>query len=256
MSFTATSLFDLLYEMMLPMLRILMMLTVAPIFGTVLVSIRIRVGLAFALSILLSSVVPTELIQLETSGAGFSFIAVEVVAGMIMGFLFRLVFGVLELASQIVALQMGLGFGAMIDPQNNLQGPTLSQLYMTVGTLVFLALDGHLMLIAIAAESFHRLPMGTTLDLLEMRSVAGFASAMYTGAVLVAFPATAALLTVNITVGVLTRAVPQFNMFIAFPGVLMLGLLAISFTLPGLIPHFSETLSAAVDLASNLLQAH
>ena len=78
---------------------------------------------------------------------------------------------------------------------------------------------------------------------------------MFAGAVLIAIPATAALLTVNIAVGVLTRAVPQFNMFVAFPGILLLGLIAISLTLSGLIPQFSGLIEDASALTHRLLVA-
>jgi flagellar biosynthetic protein FliR len=136
-----------------------------------------------------------------------------------------------------------------------MQGPTIAQVYLVAGTLIFLALDGHLMLIATVAESFRLLPMGSTLELDNLVAIAHFGSAMFAGAVLIAIPATAALLTVNITVGVLTRAVPQFNMFVAFPGILLLGLIAISLTLSGLVPHLGGLFEEATGLARRILVA-
>ncbi len=255
MSFALSTLLEQLHLAVLPMVRILTMLTVAPVIGTAMVSLRVRMGLALALAVMLSPVVPMDQLPDVHAGSQLSVIAVEVLAGVVAGVLLRLVFGVLELASQVIALQVGLGFGELIDPQNALQGPTLSQVYLVSGTLIFLALDGHLMLVATIVQSFYLLPMGSTVELTSLVAISRFGSTMFAGAVLIAIPATAALLTVNIAVGVLTRAVPQFNMFVAFPGILLLGLIAISLTLSGLIPQFSGLIEDASALTHRLLVA-
>ncbi len=86
--------------------------------------------------------------------------AQQVVIGVAMGFILQMVFGALVVAGQTIATSMGLGFAATIDPQNGVQVPVISQFFLILATLVFLALNGHLVLIETIVESFYLWPIG------------------------------------------------------------------------------------------------
>ena len=76
-----------------------------------------------------------------------------------MGFMLQLLFNAFIIGGQIIAMQMGLGFASMVDPQNGVTVPVISQFYLIFVTLVFISLDGHLILIKVLAESFVTLPV-------------------------------------------------------------------------------------------------
>lgn len=234
---------------MWPLMRILGMFAVAPVLGTQSVPMRIRLGLALALTLLIAPLLPPPEI-VEPDLASVVLVTVQqVLIGVAMGFAVRLVFAALELGAQVIALQMGLGFAELVDPQNGTNVPTLSQFYLMMGTLVFLALNGHHLLIELLLESFRSVPVGSAvLSGDALWNLVGWGGQMFRGAVMVALPATAALVSMNIVMGVMTRAVPQFNMFVAFPALLLIGLLIILASLPALAPQLEQLLSTAVDM--------
>ena len=171
----------------------------------------------------------------------------QVLIGLSMGFILRLVFGALELGGQVIAMQVGLSFASLADPQNGAQSPLLSQFYTLLGTLIFLALNGHLLLIQLLVDSFTVLPVaptGTDRDWLWI--LVNWGSQMFAGAVLVALPAIASLLMVNLAFGVMVRAAPQLNIFaVGFPIILVLGLLIILYSLPTLLYQLDQMFAEA-----------
>ena len=151
-------------------------------------------------------------------------------------------------------MTMGLGFAMSVDPQNGVQVPVLSQLYMLVATLVFLAMNGHLVLIGYLVESFTLMPVGLT----GWRPDFGLkvvlqASQMFVSALMLALPALSAVLLINISFGVITRAAPQLNIFaVGFPVTILAGFVFIYISLSptvGLMVHmFDEGLVQAFQL--------
>ncbi len=241
-----------------PFIRIAMMFTVAPLFGGRLVPMRVRVILALAITLVLVPVIPSAPAVDPLSGAALLVTFQQLAIGMVMGFLMQLVFSALVLGGHTVAMSMGLGFASMVDPQNGVQVPVVGQYYITVATLLFLALNGHLALISLLADSFHSIPVGTlgvTRD--NLWEVVAWAGRMFAGGVLIAMPAVTALLLTNIAFGVVTRAAPQLNIFgVGFPITLTLGFVLIMFSLPSLLPQFSGLLEDAMGVILRIGRAH
>ena len=75
------------------------------------------------------------------SAMGLLFAGQQVVIGLAMGFILQMVFGAVVIAGQSLAMTMGLGFAMAVDPQNGVQVPVLSQLYVIFATLIFLSID-------------------------------------------------------------------------------------------------------------------
>jgi flagellar biosynthesis protein FliR len=167
----------------------------------------------------------------------------------------RVVFGAFVHAGQIIAMQMGLGFASMVDPLNGVQVPVVSQFYVVLVTLMFLALDGHLALIEVLADSFRVMPIAPTgLALSGIWDLLGWASRMFAGALQIALPAVASLLLVNIAFGVMTRAAPQLNIFaIGFPISMILGFVVLLITLPGMSAQLGTLLNDAFALIHHLM---
>jgi flagellar biosynthetic protein FliR len=223
-----------------PFFRIGAMLTAAPIFGTRLVPPRVRLGIALALTVVIAPLLPAVPQADPLTTTGVVLIVQQILIGLALGFVLRLVFGVLELVGEAIAQLMGLGFASMVDPQNGVSLPILGQFYTLLATLVFLAFNGHLMWIETLSESFRVVPIGS--DGLTGQGawlIVGFASNMFSWAVRMALPVMAALLVVNLSFGVLTRAAPQLNIFsVGFPAALLLGFILVTITVPGVLNKF------------------
>lgn len=243
MSFSAAEITGLIGTYLWPFFRIAALVMAAPIFSSNFVNVKSRLLIAIALSILIVPTIPNLAPALEPlSGAGLLIVAHQILIGVCMGFMLQLLFNGFIIAGQIVAMQMGLGFASMIDPQNGVSVPVISQLYLIFVTLVFLSLDGHLILVRVLAESFITLPIGPSgLPHTSYRDIAGQASWMYAAGVIVALPAIGSLMVVNLAFGILSRAAPQISPFsIGFPMTIVLGFAIIYVTLGSASVHLAN----------------
>jgi flagellar biosynthetic protein FliR len=157
-------------------------------------------------------------------------------------------------------MSMGLGFATLIDPQHGGDTPVLGQFFMILGTLAYLAVDGHLVLIGALATSFKSLPIGgANIDQHLLWSMGAWGARIFETGLLVALPAVVSLIVVNLALGVVTRAAPQLNLFgVGFTITLMSGFLVLIVGLDGLMTGISSlihsALSAAVDLVGSAPQ--
>jgi flagellar biosynthesis protein FliR len=209
---------------------------IAPVLGSGMIPARIRVGLVLVLTLVLAPLAPAAVDPL--SGAGVATMASQVLIGAAVGFVLKLVFEAVSFGGELVGQGMSLGFAEVVNPGEGGNTPVLSQFYIVMVTLIFLALNGHLKLIALLADSFHSLPPGPIgLDAEGLHAVVLFGGQLFAGAVRVALPAVTALLVVNIGFAAISRAAPSMNLFaVGFPIILCLGSVALWLglrTLPG-----------------------
>ncbi|MBT3427511.1 MAG: flagellar biosynthetic protein FliR [Gammaproteobacteria bacterium] len=227
-----------------PFVRISSMLMTAPLFGARTFPIRSRILLALLISWLVFPLLP-EMPSLNAfSIQGMLITAQQVVVGLAMGFILQMVFAATVVAGQTIATSMGLGFASTVDPQNGVQVPVVSQYFLILATLIFLALNGHLVMIETVVESFYLLPVSVTVFPENLAwQVASWIGQVFTGALLVAMPAVSAILLVNLAFGVMTRAAPQINIFaVGFPITILAGFIMILLSLPIFLPQFTALL--------------
>ncbi|MFN2308648.1 MAG: flagellar biosynthetic protein FliR [Gammaproteobacteria bacterium] len=257
MLFTSTQIAAWLADFLWPLIRVAMVLAVAPIFGGRLVPARVRVLLAVLLTWMLLPVIPPVPAVDPLSAAGVLITAQQLLIGLVIGLMLQLVFVALMIAGQVVAMGMGLGFATMVDPQNGVHVPVIGQYYTTLAMLLFLAMDGHLLLISVLADSFHGMPVAVDgIARQSLLEVALWGSRMFAGGMLIAIPAVTALLLTNIAFGVITRSAPQINIFgVGFPMTLTLGFVIILYTVPALLPQFTALLEDAFGFLNGALQA-
>lgn len=238
-----------------PLFRIAAFISAAPIFGVRFLPVRVKTVLAIALTLFVSPLLTPVPFVDPLSVDGVLIIVQQVIIGLAMGLGMNLVFSVFVIGGQIVALNMGLGFASMVDPQMGTQVPVISQFYIILVTLTFLGFNGHLALIELLVESFKTLPISTQgLTPNGYWQLVHWGTQMFQGAVMVALPATAALLMVNFALGIIMRAAPQFNiMSIGFPVTLTLGFVIIIVTLPILLPAISQQAVAGFELIRVIL---
>jgi flagellar biosynthetic protein FliR len=213
---------------LLPLFRIAALLMFMPIIGTQLVSARVRLYLSLAICVVIMPTLPPMPVIDAISLQAFLWIAQEILIGMMLGFVLQLFFQVFVIAGQIVAMQMGLGFASMIDPANGISVPVIGQVFMILVTLLFLAMNAHLVVFEVLTESFFTLPVGSGFLVENYWEIANKLSWVMGAALLLVLPAITALLVVNLAFGVMTRAAPQLNIFsIGFPLTLVLGLVIV-----------------------------
>jgi flagellar biosynthetic protein FliR len=224
----------------------------APVFGSTTMPVRIRVAVVVVLTAVLAPLAPAGLEPL--SAAGMATMVEQVLVGAGMGFVLQLVFQGVALGGQMVGQSMSLGFAEVVNPAGGGSTPVLGQFYLALATLLFLAMDGHLRLIALLAASFHGLPPGSRLiDAGGLHAIAAFGGQLFAGAVRVALPATTALLVVNIGFAAISRAAPAMNLFaVGFPITICLGLVAVWLALRALPGAFDAVQGAAWDLIQRL----
>ncbi len=250
MNITGAELLAWLSALLWPFLRISAMFVAAPLFSARSVPVRIRVLLAFFISWLLLPVIPQPPVVDLISGEALVISISQVVIGTAMGFILQMVFSAFVIAGQSIATAMGLGFASMVDPQNGVQVPVISQAFLIMATLVFLALNGHLIFIEVLAKSFQNMPVGNVFPSTDaLWHLVTWGSDMFTGGVLIALPAVAALLLVNLAFGVISRAAPQLNIFaVGFSIMIMVGIIFIILILPTITVHLTRLMTQALDL--------
>ncbi len=224
-SFTTADLNAWIAAFFYPLARILALLVVAPPFNNVAINVRVRLltGLAIALAIA-PALPPLPAIE-PSSGRGLLILAQQMLIGFAMGFVVRLVFSAIDMAGVMIGMQMGLGFATLYDPEDRSQTPVLSEFLGLVALLVFVTMNGHLLMIATLTQSFSLLPIGAPLPAsASWRNVAGAGAIIFTSGLALSLPIVLALLITNVALGVLTRAAPQLNLFaVGFPLTLTLG---------------------------------
>jgi flagellar biosynthesis protein FliR len=239
-----------------PLTRILALIASAPVTGNAQFPVTAKIGLAAALTVLVAPLLPVPSAIDPASGAGLLLLTRELLIGLAMGLAMRVVFAGVSMAGDIIGLQMGLGFAQFYDPQSNAQAPVTGQFLGLIATLVFLALNGHLMMIATLVESFQHAPPDAAGGLggNGMR-LAQWGGTILRAALLLSLPLIAVLLVTNIALGVLSRAAAQLNIFaIGFPITLGIGFITLLITLPSMTPVleklFHEGLQAMLRVAA------
>ncbi|MBK1716713.1 flagellar biosynthetic protein FliR [Thiocystis violacea] len=257
MNFEADDILRWASALVWPFVRISALLLVAPIFGARNVNVRARLAMGFLLALLVAPLLPEPPAVDPLSLGGFVVVIHQALIGIAMGFVLVMVFSAITQAGEAVALSMGLGFASAIDPVGGVQVPMVSQYFTILAILIFLALNGHLVLIHLLLRSFETLPVaagGLTPD--DLWAILGFGSTMFAGGLLIALPAVASLLLVNLAMGVITRAAPQLNIFaIGFPLTLLAGFMIVLLTLPSLTTRIGELLMSAFPLIERLTRA-
>ena len=257
LSVTSAQLEGWLALLAFPMARILGFLGAAPVFGNNAVPRRIKlvVGLAVTMGVLpVVTATPPEAID---SWAGILILFQQTLIGIAMGLVLRVVFAALDLMGEIISLQMGLSFATFFDPVAGGQTAVVGEFLTLIATLVFLSLNGHLLMIDALARSFEWLPVSATLPHKGGWLVlARFGASIFASGLLMALPIVTALLITNIALGVLTRAAPQLNLFaIGFPITLTVGFGVLLLALGHLAPLLQYFYDAGFTTLADLLRA-
>jgi flagellar biosynthesis protein FliR len=233
-----------------PLSRILGLIAAAPFFGNLGVPVRVKIGLGVMLSIVIAPTVPVMPATDPMSMAGLLIVIQQMIIGLSMGFAMRIVFAAVEMAGEITGLTMGFGFATFFDPQTRARSSAISQFLSLLALMIFLALNIHLMLLTTLAESFIALPISALpIGGSGFHQIANWGGLIFSSGVQLALPLIAALLITNISLGILTRAAPQLNLFgIGFPITLGAGFIVLGLVLPYLATPLERLFQEGIEV--------
>jgi flagellar biosynthetic protein FliR len=239
-------------------LRLSGFLMIAPLFGQSVVPGRIKIVFALVMTMMLAPLAPPTPFIDPFSATAFLTVAQQLLIGIALGFVVQVVFDALLLAGQVVANTMGLGFATLVDPTRGANTVVVGQLFLVLGLLLFLALNGHLVLLSTLAGSFRWLPPGPDgLTAPAFATIVAWGGKMFSAGALIALPAVVGLLLVNLALGVVSRAAPQLNLFaVGFPASMLLGFAMLMLSLPTLQGAFERLLLEAFTSVQQMLGGH
>lgn len=240
MDLTLATVLDFASRFVWSLMRVGAFVAAAPLFGARSVPARVKIAVAIALAALIAPLIGPVPRLPEFDLSWVTLIGEQILLGVALGFATHLFFELFATAGQFTAMQTGLGFASLVDPSNGVSVAVLGQFYLMLATVTFVSMGGHLVLIEVLVNSFAVAPVVETHDLgVVFWRIVHFGSWMLAGAFVLALPAVAALLLVNLAFGVMTRAAPQLNVFtLGFPIALCMGLLVVWVVLADWLAQF------------------
>lgn len=249
-SFTSAQLAAWIGAFFWPFVRVLALFSTAPVFSGAQIPIMLRVALAAVVAVALAPALP-EMPPVDFGTAtAWMLLLQQLIVGGAIGLAMTLILSAVQLAGGVIGLQMGMGFATLFDPVQGVQVTTLASFLNIMTMLLFLAMNAHLMLLAVLARSFGMLPVAPNLglDAASWHGLALSGGAIFSMGLAMAAPVLGVLLIANVALGVLTKLAPQLNLFaIGFPLFFGLGFLA----LYALMPVMQSMVQHLVDVGLN-----
>ncbi|MBA3004072.1 MAG: flagellar biosynthetic protein FliR [Desulfurivibrio sp.] len=229
--------------------RVAPLLFFMPVIGSPSVPAQVKILLALMVALVLLPVVRVDTRLLAGAPLGFAMLVLtEVILGATLAVFARCVFAAVEVAGQMVGIQMGLGMAGVMDPQLGSQVSPIGMLWNLTAILIFLGINGHHMFFSTLVESFDWIRPGTlNLTQATFDGLMQGASQMFVLAVKIMAPAGAALFFSHVAMGIIAKTVPQIPiMIVGLPmniavGFIFVGL-SLGYFLPLMVTHF-ETLA-------------
>jgi len=227
----------------------------APVFGAQNVPVQVRLIISLAVGIPALAQVPFDLPDggLATV-SGFVLVAGEVIAGLALGFAVQLGYAAAMMAGEVIANSMGLGFAQMVDPQSGASSPAVGQFLSILGTFLFLAMNGHLMLATIIVDSYHSLPPGQAwLGQGSLHDIFAFGGDMFAAGMAIALPVGFALILVQVVMAMLARSAPAMNLFsVGLPATILAGVVLLAIAAPAIGDGIATAIERGLELSRGL----
>jgi len=250
LTFNEAQLMQWVLPLLWPFIRVLALFSALPVFGQRTVPARVRVALAFLIALCAQVSLPEMPIVPLDSPVALMMVLQQVLIGLSLGFAVRVVFAAVELAGELIGLQMGLNFAGFFDPVTATQGTASARFFATMVAWLFIVINGHLTTIAAVIQSFHAFPVSAEpFGFLRTVQPQVWGSELFHLGTWIALPMVGMLLFVNLVLGVISRVASQMNVFsIGFPITLGVGLLGMMLTLPMMQVPFTMALERMLAL--------
>lgn len=213
------------------MMRIFALLYTFAVFRKGMATIRIISVLSSVLALYVLFMSPQKAFLSDTISIEFFLLmTVQAMIGFVAGLILNLTFEIFTAAGQIISAEIGLSAASLFDPKfGNIT--TLTNFYVITATILFLAMNGHLIIIEAIVKSFAVLPVDVLIANFKGNVVFKYASIIFVGGVLVSITIIAAILMTNICLAVMSKFAPQFNLFsVGLSMSLIIGLICVYLT--------------------------
>lgn len=253
-SFTLDALYVWINSAFWPFVRLLALITAAPVLGESSIPTRAKVGLAAFIALVIAPTLPPAPAISPASYEGLWTAMQQVMIGLALGLVMRIAFAAVQTAGELIGLQMGLSFASFFDPATGSNTAVLSRLMNMVAMLVFLALDCHLMMIEGLYMTFETLPAAPgTLNVDGWQVLFHWSAQVLAGGLLLALPLVMTLLCISLALGILNRTAQQLSVFaVGFPISLLVGLMLLAVILPQMAPFLSRLFQTALQVMQKL----
>jgi flagellar biosynthetic protein FliR len=228
--------------------RVTPLFVIAPLFSSQIIPPHVRGIIAVGISIGLA---PIALHGQHVPGDPLALLGL-VVEGLLVGlgfaFTLAVLMGAVESAGSVIDVLSGFSYGQLINPMNNQESAVIARFYSLVGTLIFLVIGGDAWTLRGLARTFQLVPLtsGPRLKSLVGGAEQVFAT-VFASALEVAAPVLVALLITDVAFGVVSRVVPQLNVFaVGFPTKVAVALLVVGASLPFTANWISNQLTMSV----------
>lgn len=215
--------------------RITGIFMMTPIFGSKNINKYIKVGLALIITYILFPLAFQNGVTIPEHFLPYLFVVMgELVIGLIIGFVSSLVFSSIQMAGQLLDMQIGFGVINIIDPQSGTQVPLIGNFKYILALLLFLATNGHHVLLSALFSSFKLVPVtGFTVQAALSDFIINMVSGTFVIALKISMPILITIIITDIALGILARTMPQMNIFVVgVPGKILIGLFVLSLALP------------------------
>lgn len=248
LTFTEAQVLEWVSPLLWPFLRVLALFGSMPVLAQRGVPARTRVALAALITVCSQASLPVMPVVALGSATAMLLVVQQLLIGLSLGFAVRIVFASIELAGEIIGLQMGLNFAGFFDPATGGQTTAVSRFFGVSVSWLFIVINGHLLLIAAVVQSFQAFPVGPEpFAFLRMVQPQVWGAEIFKLGLWIALPLTAMLLFTNLVLGIISRVSQQMNIFaIGFPITVSVGLLGVLLTLPMMESPFTMALEKMI----------
>ena len=217
------------------------LLAALPILSGRTVPMKVKVALVLVLGAALAPVVRLPAVPYDPIVLAGGLMG-EMAIGLTIGLAVRMFFGALELAGDLIGVQMGFGVLQIIDPATAHHTPIVGQFFTLLASLVFLSLNAHMLIVAAIVSSYEAIPaFGAALPSALGEEVLRLSKEMFTIGLKLSAPVLVTILVINILLAILGRAVSQINVFVlSFPVTIAAGLAVLSVSMPFTIGLFAR----------------
>jgi flagellar biosynthetic protein FliR len=229
----------------------------APLFSLSAIPVRVKVGLALVITLIVFPIVQPDMAAAPTTFLGTAFAATgELLVGLTIGLAVNLLFTGLQLAAQTISQQMGFGLARVLNPTMDEETDILEQFYLLVGTVLLLALNGHHLILSGVLDSFKAMPpMTVTMQPEMLETLRGLLSGCYVMALKIAAPVLVVFMLVSVVMGFIGKTVPQINILVVgFPLRVTIGLAALIPTFGATLVVFSDSYRDTVDAVGEMIR--
>ncbi len=238
--------------------RVTSMLVVAPLYSYQTVPVAFKAGLGGFLALVLTPVLAGQTTVPEAALPVLALAVLrEIAAGLVMGFAASLLFAGVRAAGEIIAFDIGFSAANVFDPENGTQNPVLGEALYLFSMLIFLSLNGHHFVLEALRMSYDAVPAGgADMGGPVVPGLVAMAGMLFVVAVKVAAPVIVALFLSNVALAILSRVMPQMNIFtVSFPLKIGVGLLAVAVSAPLMVTVFRLSLEGFEEGVIDLMKA-